>query len=153
MHGPVLQTPRVTMTQWCIQELKRTCNTFSVHLSRSAESATEAISLALHSVSHTLKGYFLGRNTKTWLHRAYFGEWEILVFFLAYLSSNAFDVSHWKTPFCKDAHTERSGKRMFIACIKNYIVMHDVPIRNEYDDGNREKATRYMESWRYCWLV
>ena len=35
--------------------LKSTLNTFSVRLSRSAESATEAISLALHSVSHGLK--------------------------------------------------------------------------------------------------
>ena len=36
--------------------LKSMWNTFSVRLSRSVESATEAISLTLHSVSHALKG-------------------------------------------------------------------------------------------------
>ena len=35
--------------------IKTVWNIFSVCLSRSAESATETISLALHSVSHALK--------------------------------------------------------------------------------------------------
>ena len=43
----------------CWYWIKSIRNTFSVRLSRSAESATEAISVALHSVSHALNGQSL----------------------------------------------------------------------------------------------
>ena len=71
--------------------LKSMWNTFSVCLSRSTESATEAISLALHSVPHALKG----RNSHTsFMNVDWKGEhYNIHFDTMAVISDQSFEMS------------------------------------------------------------